>query len=97
MAATTPKRLSAKPDRAAKTVKERIYLSYPPHLIKEPLVYELGHRFAVRTNIRGASVSGKMGLVALEVEGTKQELERGIAWLREQGITVEPIEKNVIE
>ena len=38
-----------------------------------------------------------MGLVALEVEGTRDEIDRGIAWLRERGVTVEPIEKNVIE
>jgi hypothetical protein len=38
-----------------------------------------------------------MGLVALEVEGRRAEIDRGIDWLRAQGVTVEPIEKNVIE
>lgn len=78
-------------------VKEKIYLTYPVHLIKEPLIYELGVQFALRTNIRGANVSDTMGLVALEVEGLREEIDRGIAWLRDQGVTVEPIEKNVIE
>jgi len=94
MAATTPKRLSGIP---APTVKERIYLTYPPHLIKEPLIYRLGREFALRTNIRGANVSDTMGLVALEVEGTRREIDRGITWLRDHGVSVEPIEKNVIE
>jgi hypothetical protein len=67
------------------------------HQIKEPLIYELGIQFALRTNIRGANVSDTMGLVALEVEGTRDEIDRGIAWLRARGVTVEPIEKNVIE
>lgn len=97
MAATTPKNVSGKGGKTAARVRERIYLTYPPHLIKEPLIYELGHRFALRTNIRGANVSDAMGLVALEVEGTRAEIDRGIAWLRERGVTVEPIEKNVIE
>ncbi len=81
----------------ANAVKEKIYLTYPVRLIKEPLIYELGMQFALRTNIRGANVSETMGLVALEVEGTREEIDRGIAWLRERGVTVEPIEKNVIE
>ena len=100
MATTTPKRLSPKRAGArtgASAVKEKIYLTYPVRLIKEPLIYELGMQFALRTNIRGANVSETMGLVALEVEGTRDEIDRGIAWLRGRGVTVEPIEKNVIE
>jgi hypothetical protein len=97
MAAATPRRLSGKIGRSTATIKERIYLTYPPHLIKQPLIYELGKRFELRTNLRGANISETMGLVALEVEGTRKEIDRGIAWLRESGVTVEPIEKNVIE
>lgn len=100
MAATPPARLS--PKRAgsrtgAIAVRERIYLTYPPRLIREPVIYELGVQFALRTNIRGATVSDAMGLVALEIEGTREEIDRGIAWLRARGVAVEPIEKNVIE
>lgn len=100
MAATTPTRLRARRARSAvgaAAVKEKIYLTYPVQLITEPLIYELGVQFALRTNIRGANVSDTMGLVALEVEGTRDEIDRGIAWLRQRGVTVEPIEKNVIE
>ena len=89
--------MSRKGQKSAAMVKERIYLTYPPPLIKEPLIYLLGQQFALRTNIRGANISDTMGLVALEVEGTRREIDRGIAWLRERGVTVEPIEKNVIE
>lgn len=78
-------------------VREKVYLTYPPALIKEPLIYEVGHRFDVVTNIRGANVSDRMGLVALELDGTQAEVDRALAWLRERGVQVEPIEKNVIE
>jgi hypothetical protein len=97
MAAATPKRLSIGSARPALRTTARIYLTYPPHLIREPIIYELGRRFDLRTNIRGANVSDTLGLVALEVAGTRQAIDRGIAWLRERGVTVEPIEKNVIE
>lgn len=88
------KRMKKEPQPQA---RQKVYLTYPPDLIKDPIIYELGQKFAVITNIRGANVSDTMGLVALELDGTREEIERSIAWLRERGVTVEPIEKNVIE
>jgi L-aspartate semialdehyde sulfurtransferase ferredoxin len=78
-------------------VKEKFYLTYPPALIKEPLIYLLIKKFDIIPNIRGANVSDEMGLLAMEIEGTRDDIDRAIAWLREQGVTVEPIEKNIIE
>lgn len=77
--------------------RERYYLSYPRALIKEPILYHLVKKFDLIFSIRGASVSEEMGLVAVEFEGTREQIERGLAWLRQTGVTVEPIEKNVIE
>jgi len=76
---------------------ERYYLSYPRVLIKEPILYQLVKKFDLVFNIRGASVSEDMGLVAVEFEGTQEQIERALAWLRQTGVTVEPIEKNIIE
>lgn len=78
-------------------MKEKFYLTYPSPLVKEPVLYLLGKKFEVITNIRGANISNDMGLLALEIEGAPEEIDRAVSWLREQGITVEPIEKNVIE
>ena len=78
-------------------IRERHYLSYPKTLIREPILYQLVKKFDLVFNIRGASVSEDMGLVAVEFEGTNDQIERAIAWLRATGVTVEPIEKNVIE
>jgi ABC-type methionine transport system ATPase subunit len=78
-------------------VKEKFYLTYPPALIKEPLIYLLIKKFDIIPNIRGANVSDEMGLLAMEIEGAQDDIDRAITWLREQGVTVEPIEKNIIE
>jgi len=72
-------------------------LSYPRALIKEPILYQLVKKFDLVFNIRGASVSEEMGLVAVEFEGSRDQIERALVWLRASGVTVEPIEKNVIE
>ena len=77
--------------------RERYYLTYPRRLIKEPLLYHLVKKFDLMFNIRGASVSDEIGLVAVEFEGTGEQIERGLEWLRQSGVTVERIEKNVIE
>jgi len=78
-------------------VKEKFYLTYPPALIKEPLIYLLIKKFDIIPNIRGANVSDETGLHAMEIEGARDDIDRAITWLREQGVTVEPIEKNIIE
>jgi L-aspartate semialdehyde sulfurtransferase ferredoxin len=78
-------------------IHERYYLTYPRELIKEPLLYQLVKKFDLVFNIRGASVSEEMGLVAVEFEGSSEQIERALSWLRQTGVTVEPIEKNVIE
>ena len=78
-------------------IHERYYLSYPRTLIKEPILYQLVKKLDLVFNIRGASVSEDMGLVAVEFEGSTDQIERAIEWLRQTGVTVEPIEKNVIE
>ncbi|MCL5043886.1 MAG: NIL domain-containing protein [Deltaproteobacteria bacterium] len=77
--------------------RERYYLTYPRTLIREPLLYHLVKKFDLMFNIRGASVSEEIGLVALEFEGSPSQIERAIKWLRESGVIVERIEKNVIE
>jgi ABC-type methionine transport system ATPase subunit len=77
--------------------KTKLYLTYPKALVREPLLYKLLKRFDVVFNIRGASVSDEIGIIAIELDGPDDVIERAIIWLREQGVTVEPIEKNVIE
>ena len=34
-----------------------------------------------------------MGLVAVEFEGSSEQIERALAWLRQSGVTVEPSER----
>jgi ABC-type methionine transport system ATPase subunit len=78
-------------------VSERIYLTFPKQLVKEPLVCQLAKKFDILFNIRGSTVTAEMGLVALEIDGDRAEVDKAIKWLKDKGVIVEPIEKNVIE
>ena len=76
---------------------QRFYLTYSQERIKEPVIYTVGKRFAVVTNIRSASVSDHLGIVGLELEGEQSEIDAAVKWIAAQGVKVEPIEKNIIE
>jgi ABC-type methionine transport system ATPase subunit len=78
-------------------VRERVYLSFPKDLIKEPVLSLLAKQFDIVFNIRGSTVTAEMGLVALEIDGNHTEVDKAIRWLKNKGVMVEPIEKNVIE
>lgn len=75
----------------------RLWLMYPARLITTPLIYEIGKKFPVVTNIRQASVTEEIGIVSLELDGEREEIKSAIAWLEEQGVKVEPVEINTIE
>lgn len=70
---------------------------YPSRLITRPVIYEIGHKFQVITNVRQASVTEEVGIVSLELEGEREEIKKTIAWLEELGVKVEPVEINTIE
>jgi len=82
---------------ASEAQKTRLWLMYPPKLIKNPVIWELAKKFAVVTNVRQASVTDEIGVVCLELEGERSEIKAAIKWLERLGISVEPVEINVIE
>ena len=74
----------------------RLRLTFPPHLIQEPIVYRLVKDFDIVINIRRADVKADYGWMALELDGDEAQLERGVKWLKETGVKVDPIERDVI-
>ena len=77
--------------------QQRLWLMYPPRLIKKPFIWEVGRKFRIVTNIRQASVTDEIGIVCLELDGPRQEVNAAIKWLEKQGVNVEPVEISVIE
>ena len=77
--------------------QQRLWLMYPPKLIKKPFIWEVGHKFKVVTNIRQATVTDEIGIVCLELDGPRDEVKAAIKWLVKSGVNVEPVEINVIE
>lgn len=78
-------------------MKKRVKLTFPQHLIKEPVIFTMSKKYDVMPNIRRARVTETVGEMVLEIEGTEENLEKGIKSLKEQGVTVEIVEGNIVE
>jgi hypothetical protein len=74
----------------------RLRLTFPPSLIQEPILYRLVKDFDIVINIRRADVKADYGWVMLELEAPEGTLEKGVTWLKERGVQVDPIERDVV-
>ncbi len=70
----------------------RVKLTFPEKLIKEPVIYNLGKKYNIITNVRRANVEQKVGWVVLELDGTEADLEAGLRYLDEVGVEVEQLD-----
>jgi ABC-type methionine transport system ATPase subunit len=79
------------------SLRRRVTLTFPPELIQEPVIYNIGHHYKVVTNIRSANVTNHVGWVTLEIDGEEKEYLKALSYLKEIGVKVEPVERDVIE
>jgi ABC-type methionine transport system ATPase subunit len=77
--------------------RRRLKLIFGSTLVKEPVIYQLGRKFEIVTNIRRADVTKEQGWVLLEVTGEPEELDRGVVYLESRGVKVEPAEGDLVE
>jgi ABC-type methionine transport system ATPase subunit len=78
-------------------MKRRVRLTFPQNLIKEPVIFTMAKQFNVVPNIRRARVTETVGEMVLEIEGTEEDIDKGMQWLREKGLDIELAEGDVIE
>ncbi len=77
--------------------KKIVHLIFPQKLIKKPVIYTMAKKYDVIPNIRRAKVTDKVGEVTLELDGTKENLEKGRRYLEKSGIKVEPVLGDIVE
>ena len=77
--------------------KKRVKFTFPQELIAEPIIYEMARKFEVMPSIRRADVREDMGWVVLEIEGEEDHIDKGIAWVKETGVRVDPVSGDVVE
>ncbi|HSL68013.1 MAG TPA: NIL domain-containing protein [Actinomycetota bacterium] len=73
--------------------RRRFHLTFPEHLIHEPVIYTVGKRFDLVTNIRRANVDERSGWMILEMEGDEEAIVDAVGWLTDRGVHVERIDE----
>lgn len=67
----------------------RVKLTFPEHLIKQPIIARLVREFDVMPNIRQAKIEERVGWVVCELGGDSHAIDRAIEWLRDFGVEVD--------
>jgi ABC-type methionine transport system ATPase subunit len=66
--------------------------------VEQPIIWQMSRKFPdVVFDIRQASVQNEIGIMAVLLSGEEDEVKGAIEFLRSKGVTVEPIEKSVVE
>src|SRR5436305_13625940 len=64
-------------------------LTFPEHLIKQPLMGRLVREFDVLPNIRRANIEDTVGWIVCELAGEPAAVEQAQAWLGQAGVQVD--------
>lgn len=77
---------------------KKVVIRYTPDIVDKPIVCRLAQVYDLTFNILRARVSQRReGLLVLELTGTKKNFDRGINYLKESGLKVEPLSKSVTQ
>ena len=69
---------------------------FPDHLIKEPIINQLGDEFNIVTSIRQAKVTPDVGWVVLDMLGEDLEIQKSVVWLAEKGIGIQIVKEEIV-
>ncbi len=78
-------------------VSNRIVLTFPHSLLDKPVVYKLVKDYNLSFNILQARVTPEEeGLLVLELTGEKEDYDKGIKYLTDLGVRIQPLSKDII-
>jgi len=67
----------------------RVKLTFPESEVRRAVLATLVRQFDVEPNIRRADVEEHRGWILCEIDGEALQIDAALAWLREEGITVD--------
>lgn len=74
----------------------RVRLTFPEHLITEPVIGRMMRAFDVMPNIRRANIEATVGWMVCELVGERKTVEEALAWLAAEGVQVDRL-RDVVE
>ncbi len=77
-------------------IERKVRLTYPVHLLDQPILYDLIKNFEVMTNILQANVTSEQGWLLLAIRGEDETIQQSLAWVSAQGVRVEELNEEGI-
>jgi ABC-type methionine transport system ATPase subunit len=84
---------------AEQPFSRRCWFTFPTRTqVEQPIIWQMSQKFpGMSFDIRQASVQHEIGIMAVLLSGKEADVNGAIEFLRSKGVTVEPIEKSVVE
>ena len=81
------------------TYSKRCWFTFPSRSqVEQPIIWQMSRTYPnVMFDIRQASVNNEIGIMAVLLSGPEAEVWAAMEFVRSKGVTVEPIEKSVVE
>ena len=77
--------------------KIKVFLYFPPDKTDKPIVYYLVKDYDIIFNILQAEIEpSKRGRLTIELEGTEENLQKGLEFIESQGVKYRIFNKNII-
>ncbi|MBC7334056.1 MAG: 4Fe-4S binding protein [Actinobacteria bacterium] len=75
---------------------KRLVLTFPENIVTKPITYKLVKDFNLEFNILRAEVTPEMeGKMLLEIKGASEQIEKGIEYLLNEGVSVQEASKDI--
>ncbi len=69
----------------------RVMLTFPPDLVRDPVIHTVAKTHRLVPNIRKARVTEDSGEATLDLTGTEEDLKHGVEHLTRLGVKVKPV------
>jgi ferredoxin len=75
---------------------KKIVIRYTADIVDQPIIYQLVKEFDLVLNILKARIFPRRdGVIVLDLRGARENFDKGIRFLKEKGLKVEPLSKSV--
>lgn len=75
--------------------KKKLVLHFPEESIEKPFTYHLVKDYELIPNILRAQIDENEGTLVVDLEGAKEQIEKGIEFLRQQNVGVQEAIKDL--
>jgi Fe-S-cluster-containing dehydrogenase component len=75
---------------------KRLTFNFPPHLIEQPVTYQLITEHKLKVNILRARITPReWGRLVVEISGSKKNLDAGLQFATDLGLDIKPLALDV--